>query len=1060
MTSFMWDQSFKLVPDQNIALVFDQALNANDDYLRLLKITEGIKYVTQKLPQATTFSSSKLLFQRKLYFTNLIVMCLYPFQKSNIESLISAFFEYFQDFRFISCFFEATSDISMLQETSTQSLKQRITMLQRFNKYLSIKIQSKPKDGHDGQQFSQAVSSEIVTIKLFTVNYLKKFFELANNLQLDFQLYCLMFKHYIQNTTNQKLLEKVMDCFQDLRFTIFDKCSWVNQFSEEIIICNNIWFIALVFKNTPKLFPSYSKYKIVVIEEDSDTEIVSQTQITVTQQQNKRRSYVSSEQDPSLYIQNLCCKQDPDQPLQHNSVFEEIENIDILIQFVLDPTQISIASLWNENFPKLPDIIDNEKNIFKYKSTNNLSKYQVFRSYRALQILTNIENFKNLLGQYSQIFAKTFSFININLYDETKNINLYHLAVMIKFLITLQPKFCIKQLIEQKIFPKLLELSYNPQVNQLLTEMINFNEDIVKLGIYYLEQLWSYLHSFHFLQLLSNYSFDAQLVVDIPTPDQTAYNEIFQVIKALSIFDPQRMQKKLLKQETLDIQEMNAMQSKNDYDNLEVFQNEKQEKLKRAEDDQFKRQSSISINQSNSKVHQVQKRKSNNFYLPKISSNTSCQDCDDNKINSGNIKTSPLMRKRNQNSQHQGKNKMKTEQDTELYSNDGFSSSKLVQIYPTTKSVIFLSDFEKEKSQFNKNSISELHLKMLLHLFDQLIVYAEKQQELQKRQPKTQIFNVDKFAELIITEKNIYSLFKVFLYSILEIPHNPNSMSVECGLLLHKLYIKVKTIQIFDNYKEMLKNQFQLVIDYLVKCIVQLNSIKQKLDSSSFAFKQYILVSLMTNGLQLYDRQNYMIKKSNRHHAPYYYHLVFRQLGRIQFIEQTFTKFIYHIFCQELLCLILSNIIFKLGLVSSLYNAYTKFYQNEIKDTSYVEGIFFYILLINYIIRNAIKVRNLSDLQSALIILDSWQQLEQAQPFENPMALRNADQLINVEQPKQVEKVVPKKNEERNMKLIKTKTQLNQKVNSLMSLQKKISEPNAGLNAQTSRPEQSQRKLI
>ncbi|CAD8140574.1 unnamed protein product [Paramecium pentaurelia] len=1046
----MWDQSFKLVPDQNIALVFDQALNANDDYLRLLKITEGIKYVTQKLPQATTFSSSKLLFQ---------LMCLYPFQKSNIESLISAFFEYFQDFRFISSFFEASSDISMLQETSTQTLKQRITMLQRFN--------NKPKDGHDGQQFSQAVTQEIVTIKLFTVKYLKKFFELANNLQLDFQLYCLMFKHYIQNSTNQKLIENVMDCFQDLRFTIFAKCDWVNQFSEEIII---------FFKNTPKLFPSYTKYKIVVIEEDSDTEIVSQTQITVTQQQNKRRSYVSSEQDPSLYIQNLCCKQDPEQPLQHNSVFEEIENIDILIQFVLDPIQISVASLWVENFPKLPDIIDNEKQIFKYKSTNNLSKYQVFRSFRALQILTNIENFKNLLGQYSQIFAKTFAFINITLYDETKNINLYHLAMMLKFLINLQPKFCIKQLIEQKIFPKLLEMSYNPSINQLLIEMINFNEDIIKLGIYYLDQLWSYLHQLNFLQLLSNYSFDTQLVVDTPTPDQTAYNDIFQVIKALSIFDPQRMQKKLLKQETQD--NINSIQSKNDYDNLEAFQNEKQNKLKKAEDDLLRRQSSISMTQNNSKVHQIQKRKSNNFYLPKIQSNTSCQDGDgilinnsqsiDNKLNSGNIKTSPLMRRRNQTSQHQGKNKMKTEQDNDLYSNDGFSSSKLVQIYPTTKSVIFLSDFEKEKSQFNKNNISENHLKMLILLIDQLIVFAEKQQEMQKRLPKTQIFNINKFAELIITEKNIYSLFKVFLYSILEIPHNPTSLSVECGLLLHNLYIKVKTLQIFENFKELLKNQFQLIIDYLVKCIVQLNSIKQKLDSSSFAFKQYILVSLMTNGLLLYDRQNYMIKVDKnlksvfRNLTDTMLHIIiiwFSDSQQNTIYQQIFTKFITIYFAGAPMPY-LSNIIFKLGLVSSLYNAYTKFYQNEIKDTSYVEGIFFYILLINYIIRNAIKVRNLSDLQSALIILDSWQQLEQAQPFENPMALRNADQLINVEQLKQVEKVQPKKSEEKNLKLIKTKTQINQKVNSLMSLQKKISEPNTNPTVQTARPEQSQRKLI
>ncbi|CAD8057346.1 unnamed protein product [Paramecium sonneborni] len=1044
MTSLILDQSFKLVPDQNIALVFDQALNVNDDYLRLQKITEGIKYVTQKLPQATTFSSSKLLFQ---------LLCLYPFQKSNIESLISAFFNYFQDFRFISCFFQAATDISLLQETSTQTLKQRITMLQRFN--------NKPKDNHDGQQFSQAVNQEIVTIKLFTVNYLKKFFELANNLQLDFQLYCLMFKNYIQNSTNQKLLEKVMDCFQDLRFTIFAQCEWVNQFSEEIIICN-IQFKQIVFKNTPKLFPSYTKYKIFIVEEDSDTEIICKTQIIETQQQNKRRSYVSSEQDASLYLQSLCCKQDLDQPLQHNSVFEEFENIDILILFVLDPIQISLASLWGENFPKLPDIIDSDKNIFKQRSTNNLSKYQVYRSFKALQILTNTENFKNLLGQYSQIFLKIFSFINITLYDETKNLNLHHLAILIKFLINLQPKFCIKQLIEQKIFPKLLELSYNSSINQLLIEIINFNEDIIKLGIYYLEQLWSYLHQINFLQLLSNYSFDIQLVADYPLPDQAAYNEIFQIIKALSIFDPEILQKKLLKQETQDIQEIKVIDPLNDYDNLVTFQNEKQEKLKKAEDDILRRQSSISINQNKSKVHQIQKKKSNNFYLPKIQSTTSCQDSQslDNKINSSSIKASPLIRR------NQSKKKNKTEQDNDLNSNDGFSSSKLVQIYPTT--MIFLSDFEKEKSFFNKTNFSENHLRMLILLFDQLIVYAEQQQEMQKKLPKTSIFSINKFADLIMTEKNISSFFKVFLYSILEIPHNSNSLSVECGILLNNLYVKTKTIQIFETYQDLLKNQFQLIIDYLVKCIVQLNSIKSKQDSSSFAFKQYILISLMTHGLLLYDRQHYMIKVDKnlksvfRNLTDTMLHIIiiwFSDSQQNTIYQQLFTKFITIYFAGAPMPY-LSNLIFKLGLVSSLYNAYKKFYQNEIKDTSYVEGVFFHILLINYIIRNAIKVRNLIELQSALIILDSWQQLEQAQPFENLKALKNADQFINIEQPKLIEKIQPRKNEEKNNKLFKTKTQISQKVNSLMSFQKKTSEPNTNPTVQMVRPQQSQRKLI
>ncbi|CAD8138323.1 unnamed protein product [Paramecium octaurelia] len=1052
MTSFNWDQTLKLVPDQNIALVFDQALNATDEYLRLLKITEGIKYITQNLPQAKTFANPKLLFQ---------LMCLYPFQKSNIESLISACFEHFKDFGFINNFFASASNISLLQETSTQTLKQRITMLSRLN--------NKTKDNNEGQQFSQAVNQEIVTIKLFAISYLKKFFELANQLHLDFQLYCLMFKNFIQNSSNQKLLENLMDCFQDLRFTIFSKCDWVNQFSQEIIT---------FFNNSPKLFPSYTKYQIVVVVEDSDSEIVSQTQIIVNQQQNRRRSYISNEQDPSLYLQNLCCTQDTEQPLQHSSVFEEIDNIDILIQFVLDPVQISIASLWVENYPNLPDISDKDKNIFKQRSSYNFSKYQVLRSYKALLILTNFDNFNKLLAQYSQIFTKIFAFIHINLFDDTKNINLHHLAILIKFLINLQPKFCIKQLIEFKIFPKLLEMSYNPSINQLLIEIINVNEDVIKLGIYYLDQLWSYLHQINFLQLLSNYSFDAQLVLDIPTPDQAAYNETFQVIKALSIYDPQRLQKKLLRQETLETQEQPTVQSRNDYDNLEVFQNEKKEYLKRGENDLLRRQSSISINQNNCKVHVYYKRKSNKFYLPKIQSNISCQDGDnkqinysqniDNLLSSGNIKTQTFMRLRNKASYHLSKTRIKTEQDTDLYSNDGFSSSKLISIYPTTKSVILLSEFEKEKSSFNYNDISENHLRTLILLLNQLVSFAEKQQEILKRNPKNQIFNIDKLTCSIITEKNVYYLFKVFLYSILEIPHNPTSLSIESGLSLNNLYIQVKNIQIFDSHKELLKNQFQLIVDYLVKCIVQLNSIRSKMDSTSFAFKQYILVSIMTNGLQLYDKQNYMIKVDKvfrsvfRNLTDTMLHIIiiwFSDSQQNTIYQQVFTKFI-SIFFAGAPMPYLSNIIFKLGLVSSLYNAYTKFYQNEIKDTSYVEGIFFYILLINYIIRNAIRVRNLSDLQSALSILDSWQQLESAQPFENKMALRNADQVINLEQPKQVEKVVVKKSEEKNNKLIKIKSQINHKVNSLVSLKKKTSEPNTNPGVQTSRAELTQRKLI
>jgi hypothetical protein len=63
---------------------------------------------------------------------------------------------------------------------------------------------------------------------------------------------------------------------------------------------------------------------------------------------------------------------------------------------------------------------------------------------------------------------------------------------------------------------------------------------------------------------------------------------------------------------------------------------------------------------------------------------------------------------------------LKTESlDTELSSNDGFPSSKLISIYPTTKSIIFLSDFERDKILFAKRSItSDGCLKLLIKLMD------------------------------------------------------------------------------------------------------------------------------------------------------------------------------------------------------------------------------------------------------------------------------------------------------------------------------------------------------
>jgi hypothetical protein len=55
--------------------------------------------------------------------------------------------------------------------------------------------------------------------------------------------------------------------------------------------------------------------------------------------------------------------------------------------------------LWikkTEHYPKLPDILNPDGVIFKLDSTCFLTKMQVYRSYKALLLLCNAENFVNL----------------------------------------------------------------------------------------------------------------------------------------------------------------------------------------------------------------------------------------------------------------------------------------------------------------------------------------------------------------------------------------------------------------------------------------------------------------------------------------------------------------------------------------------------------------------------------------------------------------------------------------------------------------------------------------
>lgn len=70
-------------------------------------------------------------------------------------------------------------------------------------------------------------------------------------------------------------------------------CDWANQLSEEILLC--ILNVKIDFKNSPKLFPAYKKYDIVIVENVSDQSAISDEKESASQIQNKRRSYVSTE---------------------------------------------------------------------------------------------------------------------------------------------------------------------------------------------------------------------------------------------------------------------------------------------------------------------------------------------------------------------------------------------------------------------------------------------------------------------------------------------------------------------------------------------------------------------------------------------------------------------------------------------------------------------------------------------------------------------------------------------------------------------------------------------
>ncbi|CAD8062746.1 unnamed protein product [Paramecium sonneborni] len=990
-------------------MILEEALGVEDDYVRLQKIAEGIKQISQSLKTLKNFNSPSLIKQ---------LICSYPFSDVTIEMLLNECFEqYKNDPKFIMAFHKALQEVAILQEyrqfLGTRSLFNKQNRQLSHNNNITSILKEQLKQG--SIPFSREVIERLIIAKRFSVKFIIPIFTLSNEYKLDLEQMASIFKLFLMHTKNEEFQLQIIDIYEELKQSIFKDLEWIEEHNQEIedyFIQNKIKvpqkliqskLIHIKNKNKKLLHQHFIKKCNIKSETESDSLSVSPVQQKIIDYKTKIQQWLCNKETPSIDMDNYV-------------YFTNSENLNAILSYILNPSKIELIGEWESLFIDL-EAKYNKKH-FK-NLTNNLDKFQIIRSYKTVLLFQNQNNIRQVDRLLSTFVEVSFRKIYDSLINDEINLNINHLVNFIEQLILLNPQKSAYQILEYNLLFTFSLYIYNHQMTTFIGDILSLWIDKFKFGFYLQEQIWKYLDYTNW------FSFFFQVLLKQPQRNEQCYQEykslkidgILAFVKLLK--SPEKTQQTqndfqnsitsrqdpltpiefseeqqilnssqwILDNNSTANQIMDDMTQK-DIDNLKHFSNEKNKSI--MSELQESSPLRMRIMQSSYNKGFYGQQSNINLISPKGKMNHSSVSLPsiENKVN----KSESVDSQNCQNFVSRSRNK------TYIISQDGFSTTKLISIYPRRNIDLQFTHFETAQSFFiyNKHSLKGC-IRVFKILNDSIFNSLYYSENLVKDSYQKQQF-LNLAQRSFINEKTIIMLFQIYLYGIFDKESkNLQKQSIECGLIINEIYKNSFIIQ-DKQLNSLLKNCFSQVFDFICKKIIELNSFTEIID---FKFKQYLLFTTLVNGLLYFDvydpnRDEKNIYKYLNETVLHILIIWFFNSHQNNIFQLNFVKLIAILFSRAPQYQ-LSNLLFHVGFLTSLFNGYNTYNKNGCKNIDYVESLYMNIMYLIYIINANVYSRQLSQLISNLESSTSWKGIQQCVCEIQTNFQSQLNQLMNLE---------------------------------------------------------------
>ncbi|CAD8173604.1 unnamed protein product [Paramecium octaurelia] len=990
-------------------MTLEQALSEDREYLRLQKLTEALKQITNEMPYLKTFNQVS---------TIKYLLCAYPFNPITVELVITSLIDHFQDEQFIYTFFSAIMELAQIQELNTMLGHRKSKVMDIFPQAKSIHLPHQV-----GQRFCRAVYENILEAKKFACQYLKQLFDVAIQFQQDIQYFSMVFKLMIKNSTNTEFIHFVIQKYEECKIDLFGNHKWIDDLDDEIIEYFEQSQIPMPFAVSKGLEQQRQDIKLSTIQNNTsmsnsnnDSSILDEVDI------------IKKELE-TLYVNMqkwLCIVGTPSLKSRIEYLSDE-HHFDYLMSFIFNPLKYEPIQDWEDKFNNLQ--VEVEQTDYKVESQLP-SKYELIRSYKTTLIFLTDDNFQVMIQTVPKLIPVLLYQIKVSLEEKNKSVNLLHISCILDKFLQKYPKSTVLLMTELNLFQILGKYIYNNKLATILVDVLDIQIDRYGIGSPCQEQLWKYFQRINWFEtisvLLINKDFQFQIL------EQKENQKYIQLLRSFALSEKEKTppiidcdEKKKLTDLLGTLQagktmeeyynsnqlnwQINQTQREHilysqievqDIDGLKKFVQERDSNLQRSihriKTQQMIKSTKITtqITRKSSQVIrciQINKPILRGFhghrrYCESIDfqSDTIREDLNNDeelklhKSNPGSLRTSQ------QNS----------EDDEDM----GSISPRKLKIYPGYKLHLYVSDFEKNETKFKINKLySEEAVQLLKFQITALFNYLDLQHT-NKIKVEQQKIDIKPIINSLLTTQIVMKLHQFFLYGILKDEATIEyQLAEECGIIVNKIYKYSLLYQELQEIKPILQDTFLKTAEYLCKLIVKTY---QNQDNISGLKKiQTFLLLTFKQGYSVFhldphSKEDYGVHKffhSTVIHILIYW---FFNSQNNNLYQNIFLKFITLVLANAP-PVILSSILFRLGLIGLLFDTYNIYCLNGNEHVLLADSLLAHVKCIVYSINASITHRQLTAIQMNLRCLDSWKKLIDTSPKGELSIYKEINFIIN-----------------------------------------------------------------